>query len=656
MATRMQQRRGTASQWVSTNSGNGPILNAGEIGFESDTNKFKIGDGVNHWVDLTYFTDADAAIAALSGVVDGAPGLLDTLNELAAAIGDDPNFITTVSTNLSNHQSDTTNIHGISDTAELATKSFAASLLTGASKTNITITGDKDGLIITAENGVGDSTTTDLAEGTNLYFTNERAQDAVGNAVGTGLTYTDETGAISVTPLTYESYGLSAQALTDAQDYTDAEIEALDALKVNISDPAVDYYITNAGFGAYVVNGVSNGTLYFEKGKKYRIHVNATGHPFWIQTVSGAYSSGDVYSTGITNNGTANGHILVELGQDAPQLYYACQYHSSMAGSINIGSSVSNLTVTGNITIEGSTVDDFETTLVFADATADRTITFPNNSGTIAFTSDISAATGGSVSETGTQTLTNKTISLTDNTITATLAQLNTAVTDANLVSLEGTETLTNKTLTSPKINEDVVLTATATELNYVDGVTSAIQTQLDDKAPLASPTFTGTATTNDLIVDGDFTVNGTNFSASATTIVIEDNMVQLAHQNASNTVDLGLVVAYNDGTAKHSGFVRDVSADKWKLFKGVTSEPTTTVDFTEGSLDDLQIDGLEAVSLDISSTVTLPSSSITNTMLANNSITINSTAIELGVSKTFNTPSLTWGQVKDGGAAVAIA
>lgn len=44
------------------------------------------------------------------------------------------------------------------------------------------------------------------------------------------------------------------------------------------------------------------------------------------------------------------------------------------------------------------------------------------------------------------------------------------------------TQTLTNKTLTSPKINEDVAVTATATELNYVDGVTSAIQTQLDSK------------------------------------------------------------------------------------------------------------------------------------------------------------------------------
>ena len=56
-----------------------------------------------------------------------------------------------------------------------------------------------------------------------------------------------------------------------------------------------------------------------------------------------------------------------------------------------------------------------------------------------------------------------------------TLAQVDTLFTST-------TQTLTNKTLTSPKINEDVVVTATATELNYVDGVTSAIQTQLDTK------------------------------------------------------------------------------------------------------------------------------------------------------------------------------
>jgi hypothetical protein len=62
MATRMQQRRGTASQWTSTNAGAGPVLNAGEIGWESDTNRFKIGDGVNNWSNLDYFADINSTI------------------------------------------------------------------------------------------------------------------------------------------------------------------------------------------------------------------------------------------------------------------------------------------------------------------------------------------------------------------------------------------------------------------------------------------------------------------------------------------------------------------------------------------------------------------------------------------------------------------
>ena len=248
MATRMQQRRGTAAQWISTNNGDGPILEVGEIGFETDTGKFKIGDGVNPWVDLDYFLDESEITSitgdyvlsstlaqnngvatldnsgkltssqiptslasttyvdnAVSGLVDSAPGLLNTLNELAAAVNDDPTFFTTVATNLSNHESDTTSIHGIADTAELATKTFAAELLTNATKTNITITGDKNGLTITAENGVGDSTTDNLTEGTtNKYFTNQRALDATASA--------------------YDASGAASTAQTNAQNYADTAV------------------------------------------------------------------------------------------------------------------------------------------------------------------------------------------------------------------------------------------------------------------------------------------------------------------------------------------------------------------------------------------------------------------------------------------------
>lgn len=46
----IQNRRGTAAQWVSVN----PVLSSGEIGVETDTLKFKIGDGVTVWADLKY--------------------------------------------------------------------------------------------------------------------------------------------------------------------------------------------------------------------------------------------------------------------------------------------------------------------------------------------------------------------------------------------------------------------------------------------------------------------------------------------------------------------------------------------------------------------------------------------------------------------------
>ena len=86
-------------------------------------------------------------------------------------------------------------------------KDQAGDLLTNATLTNIAISYDSgtNALTITAENGVGDSDTDDLAEGaTNLYFTDERAQDAFGVLVSNGtysgatVTYDDATNAFDI--------------------------------------------------------------------------------------------------------------------------------------------------------------------------------------------------------------------------------------------------------------------------------------------------------------------------------------------------------------------------------------------------------------------------------------------------------------------------
>ena len=50
MPTKIQVRRGTASQWTTSD----PVLSEGEIGFETDTGLFKIGNGSSSWTSLGY--------------------------------------------------------------------------------------------------------------------------------------------------------------------------------------------------------------------------------------------------------------------------------------------------------------------------------------------------------------------------------------------------------------------------------------------------------------------------------------------------------------------------------------------------------------------------------------------------------------------------
>jgi len=130
---------------------------------------------------------------------------------------------------------------------------------------------------------------------------------------------------------------------------------------------------------------------------------------------------------------------------------------------------------------------------------------------------------------------------------------------DSTVATLAGTQTLTNKTLTSPTLNTPTIgtsftigsatiteaeleildgatvttaelnildgVTATTAELNYVDGVTSAIQTQIDAKAPLASPTFSGTVTTAAITgTSATFTVTDNSDNLSLVSSDTDDN------------------------------------------------------------------------------------------------------------------------------------
>jgi hypothetical protein len=98
-----------------------------------------------------------------------------------------------------------------------------------------------------------------------------------------------------------------------------------------------NFEVTNAGTGAYIVDGVSNKSLTLVRGRTYFFTVNASGHPFWIKTAAVTDGVTSVYNTGVTNNGDDVGGILFTVDALAPNtLYYICQFHSPMTGVINI--------------------------------------------------------------------------------------------------------------------------------------------------------------------------------------------------------------------------------------------------------------------------------------------------------------------------------
>ena len=112
------------------------------------------------------------------------------------------------------------------------------------------------------------------------------------------------------------------------------------------------------------------------------------------------------------------------------------------------------------------------------------------------------------------------------------------AISATGVVTLTGTQTLTNKTLTAPKINENVAVTSTATELNLLDGK-AATNLALVGKQE-------GTNFTGSLLVG--HTTTGTLDSASANTGVGLNSLKRVT------TGDNNTMIGYNSGQSIQGG------------------------------------------------------------------------------------------------------
>ena len=297
----------------------------------------------------------------------------------------------------------------------------------------------------------------------------------------------------------------------------------------------------------------------------------------WISTNSGA---GPVLNAG--EIGWESDTNKFKIG-DGTNNWASLDYFADINSTVNPAFGTS-------ITFEGATADSFETTITATDPTADRTITLPDSTGTVALTSDIT------VTASSTTTFSNKSISLGSNTVTSTLAQLNTAISDADVASLAGTETLTNKTLTSPVITgavfndgsivfegataNDHETTFTITDptadrtITFPDATGTVALTA--NVAALSGATFTGAVSGTDLTLSGNLTVNGTTTNINSTNLVVEDKNIILADvETPTDTTADGGGITLKGATDKTFNWVD--ATDSWTssehLFLSATKE-----------------------------------------------------------------------------------
>ena len=445
MATRMQQRRGTASQWISTNQGNGPILSAGEIGFESDTNKFKIGDGINHWINLTYFTDADSITTALNSIIDGAPAALNTLNELAAALGDDANFLASLATesyvdtaigNIDALPAQSTNggkflttdgsaaswatvdltskqdvVSGVSSTeigyldgvtsgiqgqldnklessdlAGLATETYVDTAIGNAEVDQSELAGE--GLewnAVTSQFDVGTLTSPTISTGLTLDGTGDFTISADANIILDATTEVYIGSASSGNEVATKSYAdAAAAAIVDSAPGT---LNTLNELAAAINDDAsyAATITTSLGNKQDKVSGVSDTEIGYLDGVTSAIQTQLNDKQ---DKVSGVSDTEIGYLDGVTSS------IQTQLNDKSTASKTETLTNKTLTTPVINGPTINAIgqtpTIHGiylpsphTIIFEGTSADDFETTLAAGEPTADRTITLPDATGTI---------------------------------------------------------------------------------------------------------------------------------------------------------------------------------------------------------------------------------------------------------------------------------
>jgi hypothetical protein len=582
MAVRIQFRRGTAAEWTSAN----PTLAAGELGYETDTTKFKLGDGTTDWTTLSYagVTQADIE-AAVEGVVGLAPSDLDTLVELAASIGDDPDFVNTISTALDTHSDLTTNVHGIADTSVLETTSGAQTKANNAQANAVAYVDNAIADLVASAPGTLDT----LNELAAALGDDPNYATTITTALAGKLSFIIDTS----TNLSQANAVTTANTIYVESDTNRTFAKIGDGI-TNYNDLAFigrDYtyqLVTEHAAEDTDVHGISNtANLVYQSDLS-----DHTGDTLSVHGISNTANL--VYQTDLSDHaadtlsvhGIANTAELVTTTQLTSQVSTAIESHNENTQNVHGIADTAELVTQSDLTAHADTTLDVHgisntANLVYVTdlEMGYAPLSDPTFSGTVVLPATTSI---GDVSAADLATLANVTSDIQAQ-IDGKLASSVASTTYAPIASPTFTGTVA---LPSDTTIGDV----SATELGYISTVTSNVQNQLDGKAPIANPTFTGTVSgitaamvglgdvdnttdldkpvsnavqtaldlkadlsspvftgeveTADLVVTGNLIVQGTTTTVSASDLKVKDNMIYLNNAGLST-----LSGAVGDGT-----------------------------------------------------------------------------------------------------------
>ena len=390
----------------------------------------------------------------ITNLIGGAPGALDTLNELAAALNDDASFNSTITTS-------------IATKLPLAGGTMTGAIAMGSNKvtglTNGSASGDavNKGQLDTMLPLAGGTMTGNIAIGSNVITSSANPTDDthlarkayVDNVLGSATA-----AATSASAAATSATNAASSATAAASSATSASSSATSAAASY--DSFDDRYLGSKSSSPSVDNdgdALVTGALYYD----------STAEEMRVYTGSSWKAAGSAI------NGTSSRQTYTAT---ASQTTFAITYD---VGFVDVYLNGIKLLVGTDVTATSGT------NVVLAAGAAAGDIV------------DLVAYGAFSVSDTYTQSASN-----------ARFAQLSNNLSD--LASAATALTNLGVTSTAAELNLLDGVTATTAELNYVDGVTSAIQTQLDAKAALSNPTLAGLTLSAEL-AGADNTVSRVN-------------------------------------------------------------------------------------------------------------------------------------------------